>query len=86
MERYLTFCFFYSFLFNFYGEVDKEIPISSSTNIILIMVDDLGYGDLGSFGQEKIRTPYIDQLAKNGLRFTNYYSGSPYALHPGKFF
>jgi len=45
-------------------------------NIIFIMADDLGYGDLGVYGQQKINTPYIDQLAKEGMRFTQFYSGS----------
>lgn len=45
-------------------------------NIIFIFADDLGYGDLGCYGQQKIETPNIDALAKNGLRFTQFYSGS----------
>lgn len=49
---------------------------SSKPNIILIMADDLGYGDLGCYGQERIQTPHIDALAKNGMRFTSYYAGS----------
>ena len=46
-------------------------------NIIYIMADDLGYGDLGSYGQKLIRTPRLDQLAREGLRFTQFYSGAP---------
>ncbi|MDA0349237.1 MAG: arylsulfatase [Verrucomicrobia bacterium] len=49
----------------------------SKPNIIFIMADDMGYGDLGSFGQEVIQTPYLDQMAKEGLRFTQVYAGSP---------
>lgn len=45
-------------------------------NIIFIMADDLGYGDLSCYGQEKFTTPNIDRLAAEGMRFTNYYSGS----------
>jgi arylsulfatase A-like enzyme len=45
-------------------------------NIVLILVDDLGYGDLGCYGQEKIKTLYLDQMAKEGLRFTSAYAGS----------
>jgi len=45
-------------------------------NLIYIMADDLGHGHLGCYGQEKIQTPYIDQLATEGLKFTNAYSGS----------
>ena len=45
-------------------------------NIIFIMADDLGYADIGSFGQKFIQTPYLDQMAKDGLRFTNHYAGT----------
>jgi arylsulfatase len=46
-------------------------------NIIFILADDLGYGDLGCYGQELIETPNIDLLASEGMRFTQHYSGSP---------
>ncbi len=45
-------------------------------NIIFILADDLGYGELGSYGQQKIRTPRLDQLAAEGIRFTQHYSAS----------
>ena len=45
-------------------------------NIVFIMADDLGYGDLGSYGQEKIRTPHLDRMAREGTRFTQFYAGS----------
>ena len=45
-------------------------------NIIVIQADDLGWGDLSSYGQQKFRTPNIDRLAAEGTRFTQYYSGS----------
>src|SRR2546425_191781 len=45
-------------------------------NIIFILADDLGYGDLGCYGQRVIKTPNIDQLAKQGMRFTQCYAGS----------
>lgn len=45
-------------------------------NIIFIMADDLGYGDLGCYGQQRIQTPHIDRLAEEGTRFTQCYSGS----------
>jgi arylsulfatase A-like enzyme len=44
-------------------------------NIILILADDLGYGDLGCFGQQTLRTPRLDAMAKEGLRFTQFYAG-----------
>ena len=46
-------------------------------SIVLILCDDLGYAELGCYGQQKIRTPNIDRLASEGMRFTQYYSGSP---------
>ncbi|MCL2833280.1 MAG: sulfatase [Treponema sp.] len=46
-------------------------------NIILINADDLGYGDLSCYGSEVNRTPYIDSMAKNGLRFTDFYMAAP---------
>ena len=45
-------------------------------NIVLILADDLGYGDLGAYGQQKIKTPNIDRLARNGMRFTSFYAGT----------
>ena len=42
-------------------------------NIIYIYADDLGYGELGVYGQEKIKTPHLDQLAAEGIRFTRHY-------------
>lgn len=46
-------------------------------NIVFILADDLGYGELGCYGQEKIKTPNIDQLASEGARFTQHYTGAP---------
>ncbi len=45
-------------------------------NLIFILADDLGYGDLGCFGQEKIKTPHLDKLAAAGMKFTDFYAGS----------
>lgn len=50
---------------------------SAKPNVIYILADDLGYGELGCYGQSKIKTPNIDALAKNGMRFTRHYSGAP---------
>ncbi len=44
-------------------------------NIIFILADDLGYGDLGCFGQQNFQTPHLDQLAREGMRLTNHYAG-----------
>lgn len=45
-------------------------------NIIFILADDLGYGELGSYGQKLIQTPHLDRLASEGMRFTQFYAGS----------
>ena len=45
-------------------------------NIVLILADDLGYGDLSCFGQQTLKTPRLDAMAKEGLRFTQFYAGS----------
>jgi len=56
------------------------IPVISGAqkrpNIIFILADDLGYGDIGCYGQQKIKTPNIDALAKGGLKFTQFYAGT----------
>jgi arylsulfatase A-like enzyme len=54
---------------------NSEAPVERP-NIVFILVDDLGYGDIGCFGQEKIQTPHIDRLAREGIRFTEAYAGS----------
>ena len=52
-------------------------PAGPKPNVIYILADDLGYGELGCFGQEKIRTPSIDRIAAEGMKFSQHYSGSP---------
>ena len=47
-------------------------------NFILIFADDLGYGDLGVYGSSKIRTPHLDRMAAEGLRFTDFYTTAPF--------
>lgn len=56
------------------GEKAKN---TSQPNIIFILCDDMGYGDLGCYGQPYIQTPCIDRMASEGIRFTQAYSGSP---------
>src|SRR5258708_26216859 len=46
-------------------------------NIIFILLDDLGYADIGCYGQKKIQTPNLDRLAAEGTRFTDAYAGGP---------
>lgn len=52
-------------------------PPDDRPNIVFILADDLGYGELGCYGQEKIKTPHLDQLAREGMRLTQHYSGAP---------
>lgn len=51
-------------------------PSDSQPNVVFILADDLGYRELGSFGQERIRTPNLDRLAEQGMRLTQHYSGN----------
>ncbi len=58
----------------------QETPTTVPTkkpNIVFILADDLGYRELGCFGQQKIKTPHLDRLAEQGMRLTQHYSGSP---------
>ena len=55
---------------------------SERPNIVLIVADDLGYGELGCYGQRLIETPRLDELAQQGVRFTQFYSGAPVAAGP----
>jgi arylsulfatase A-like enzyme len=48
----------------------------SRPNIVLILADDLGYGDVGCYGEEQIQTPRLDRMAAEGMRFTQFYAGS----------
>lgn len=57
------------------GCMEAAQSSSRSPNIIYIMADDLGYGDLSCYGQDKFSTPNIDRLAKEGMKFTDHYAG-----------
>ena len=50
---------------------------NTKPNILFILCDDMGYGDLGCYGQPYIRTPHLDAMASEGMRFTQAYAGSP---------
>ena len=54
----------------------QAVESSVSPNVIYILADDLGYGDLSCYGQDKISTPNIDRLASEGMKFTGHYSGN----------
>ncbi|MFT4692106.1 MAG: arylsulfatase [Limisphaerales bacterium] len=55
----------------------NQVAAAKLPNIIYIMADDLGYAELGSYGQKKIRTKHLDQMAEEGMRFTQHYTSSP---------
>ena len=59
------------------GASAAEPPPKAARNVVFILADDLGWGERGSYGQKKIRTPHIDRLAAQGSRFTRHYSGAP---------
>lgn len=56
---------------------DGGMPPSNSPNIVVVLTDDMGYGDLSCFGSELINTPNIDSLADNGVKMTNFFTPSP---------
>src|SRR5688500_20344226 len=59
------------------GATTAQQPAAANQpNIGCILADDLGYGELGSYGQRRIRTPRLDRMAREGMRFTQFYSGS----------
>jgi len=66
---------------------DVKITIKESVkqpNIIVLLCDDLGYGDLGSFGHPIIKTDNLDKLASSGIKLTNFYSAAP-VCSPSRF-
>jgi arylsulfatase A len=71
-----TVLFFLGAYFSFGFCKAQVSKANNQPNIIFILADDLGYADIGCYGQQKIQTPSIDALAKTGIKFTQYYSGS----------
>jgi arylsulfatase A-like enzyme len=59
-----------------HSKSQKQSAAPNLPNVIYILADDLGYGDLGCYGQEHFSTPHIDRLAAEGIRFTRHYAGS----------
>ncbi|MEQ1827300.1 MAG: arylsulfatase [Pirellula sp.] len=62
--------------FLFVAFVETSLIAADRPNLIWIMADDLGYGDLGCYGQKVIPTPNLDRMAAQGMRFTHFYSGA----------
>ena len=76
IANYIAAMFFFAIM----GSTQEQTFTSANIdkpNIIFILADDLGYGELGCYGQTKIKTPNLDRLAQQGMRFTQHYSGSP---------
>ena len=59
------------------------VPASPPPNVIVIFADDLGYGDLGCYGSKTIATPRLDRMAKEGVRFTDFYVAAPFCSPGG---
>lgn len=59
------------------GTITSNARDARKPNVIFFIADDLGYGDIGPFGQTKIRTPNLDRMAREGIKLTQHYSGSP---------
>lgn len=70
--KVLLSCILLAFMMSFHLVYAQQSP-----NIIYIYADDLGYGELGCYGQTKIKTPHLDRMAKEGMRFTRHYSSAP---------
>ena len=58
-------------------ENDQEKSLPDHTNFVILFADDLGYGDLSSYGHPTILTPNLDQMGREGMRFTSFYAGAP---------
>jgi arylsulfatase A-like enzyme len=75
--RLLLICLASTGLFSFGAQPSNTLrPTEHKPSIIFILADDLGYGDLHSYGQAKIKTPNLDRLAAEGMSFTSFYAGS----------
>lgn len=66
-------CLFFAITFSVQATAQKSL----TPNIIVIFMDDMGYADIGAFGAKGYQTPHIDQLGKQGMKFTNFYAAQP---------
>lgn len=74
MSRYLMLLLTCSFSFS---QCFTSASADETPNVIVILADDLGYGDLSSFGATDLKSPHIDKLVKSGMKFTNFYANCP---------
>ncbi|WP_461086377.1 sulfatase-like hydrolase/transferase [Spirosoma flavus] len=72
----LCLVFWLVFAGNVLAQTKPNLP-ATRPNIVLIVADDLGYTDLSYYGHKRHRTPYLDSLARRGIRFTQAYTASP---------
>ncbi|MCG8310905.1 MAG: arylsulfatase [Cytophagales bacterium] len=75
MKNKILFAIILCFIMAAYG-CQTKLPERAKPNILFLLADDLGYGELGSYGQEVIKTPVLDHLAEQGMRFTDFYAGT----------
>lgn len=78
-------------IFICFSSCETNKPSIEKPNIIILFADDMGYGDLSSFGHPTIKTPNLDRMVAEGMKFTNFYTGSPactasrYSLLTGRY-
>ena len=77
MKQFQDYIYFIQSLFIVFLLSSCQIDQDDRPNIVLLLADDLGYGELGSYGQTVIKTPNLDELAEKSMIFTNFYAGSP---------
>ena len=76
MMKLLISIYILTTLFTACNTQHKKLHPVKQPNILFLLADDLGYGELGSYGQEVIETPVLDKMAMSGMRFTNFYAGN----------
>ena len=76
-KRVLSFLISVALLLTGYLMMGYAPKVLQKPNIIYIFADDLGYAELGCYGQQKIKTPNLDHMAREGLRFTQHYTSTP---------
>jgi arylsulfatase A-like enzyme len=76
MNKFLTCIPFLSIITVSCNIKNETNQVANKPNIVLLLADDLGYGELGVYGQEIIKTPVLDSLAKQGMLFTDFYAGN----------
>src|SRR5690554_2335124 len=77
LSMFLSYSMTLSTLFGFKTQIETAATGERPPNILCILADDLGYGDLPCYGNPFVETPVLDELAAQGIRFTNHYAPSP---------